>query len=179
MHYSSTGRNTRKVSALKQIQVDKDLIAYQSESAPFSNFFPVQIKMGDRSFTCLEQIFQYLKAKTMNKPLTAARLYLSRNPAEMKRMGDEMGTNDAWEEKKYDVMYLCLKLKFEQHQGLRELLLRSGNCELVEATPGRLWGCGATLSSSLLKRHEWPGENKQGKILMTVREELRRVYKTT
>ena len=43
----------------------------------------------------------------------------------------------------------------------------------MEATPGRLWGCGATLSSNLLRRHEWPGENKQGKILMTVRDKLR------
>ena len=55
------------------------------------------------------------------------------------------------------------------------MLLDTGNCELVVATPNRLWGCGATLSSNLLRRHEWPGENRQGKILMTVRNELRNV----
>ena len=95
----------------------------------------------------------------------------------MKRMGDDLGTSELWEKRKFDVMYVCLKKKFEQNEELRELLLNSGNCELVEATPGRLWGCGATLSSNLLKRHEWPGENRQGKILMTVREEIRQGMK--
>ena len=52
-------------------------------------------------------------------------------------------------------------------------LLNSGDLELVEATPHRLWGCGATISSNVLRKHEWPGQNKHGEILMTVRDELR------
>ena len=64
-------------------------------------------------------------------------------------------------------------MKFQQNDDLRGMLLKSGECELVEATPGRVWGCGATLSSNLLRRHDWPGENRHGRILMTVRDELR------
>ena len=37
----------------------------------------------------------------------------------------------------------------------------------------RLWGCGATLSSNVLRRHEWVGLNKHGEILMLLRDELR------
>ena len=148
-------------------------MAYQSEDAPFSNFYPSPISRGELDFVCLEQMFQFLRAKTLNRPLAATWIYLSRDPVEMKQIGDELGTSKIWEEKKFDVMYVCLKLKFEQSKSLRELLLKSGTCELVEATPGRLWGCGATLSSNLLRSHEWPGENRQGKILMTVRDELR------
>ena len=162
-------------SKVKQIQIDQNTIAYQSEFAPFSNLYPVQITMGKYKFISLEQVFQFFGAKTMNKQLTATRIYLSRDPIAIKRMGDDLGTNDEWERKKFDVMYECLKIKFEQNQHLKEMLLNTGKCELVEATPNRLWGCGATLSSNLLRRHEWPGENKQGKILMTVREELRLV----
>ena len=91
----------------------------------------------------------------------------------IKQQGDELGTSDVWEKKKFDVMYKLLKMKFQQNDDLREILLKTDNCELVEATPERVWGCGATLSSNLLKRHDWPGEKRQGKILMTVREELR------
>ena len=47
--------------------------------------------------------------------------------------------------------------------------------ELVEATPDRLWGCGATLSTDVLRGHQWVRQNRHGKILMTVREELRRL----
>ena len=160
-------------SNVKQVQVDKDLIAYQSEYAPFSNLYPVHIIMGDYNFISLEQAYQYLKAKTLGKLLAATRIYLSRDQIDIKQMGDEIGTSAEWENKKFDAMYACMKRKFEQNPELLKLLLDSGDCELVEATPNRMWGCGATLSSNLLRRHEWPGDNKQGKILMTVREELR------
>ena len=163
-----------KPTSLKQVQIDSHTIAYQSELAPFSNFYPAMMRIGKHQFSCLEQAFQFTKAKTLDSPLAATRIFLSRDPVEMKRIGGELGTSEAWEKRKFDIMYICLKHKFEQNDGLRELLLNSGNCELVEATPGRLWGSGATLSSNLLRRHEWPGENKQGKILMTIREELRK-----
>ena len=160
-------------SNIKQFNLDKDTVVYQSEHAPFSNMFPVAIVVGQYRFVSLEQAFQFFKAKTMNKLLAATKIYLSRNQIEIKQMGDELGQSELWDTKKYDIMYVCLKRKFEQNPELKEMLLKTGTCELVEATPNRLWGCGATLSSNLLQRHEWPGENRQGKTLMIVREELR------
>ena len=161
-------------SSIKQIQIDDSTIAYQSEEAPFSNFYPACFTLGKQGFVCNEQAYQYLRAKTLDRPLAATRMLLSRDPVEMKKIGDGLGTSDAWEARKFDVMYMGLKAKFEQNQDLKTMLLKTGKCELVEATPDRLWGCGATLSSNILRRHEWPGDNKQGKILMVVREELRR-----
>ena len=165
-------------SNVKQVQIDPNTIAYQSEHAPFSNFYPSPIVMGKYKFVCLEQAYQFLRAKTLNKLLAASKIYLSRDPVDIKRMGDELGTSDIWEAKQFDVMYVCLIKKFEQNADLRKLLLSTGNCLLVEATPGRLWGYGATLSSTLLRKHQWPGENKHGKILMTVRDELRSTTST-
>ena len=162
-------------SHVKQIQLDPNTLAYQSENAPFSNMFPAPISAGKLNFTCLEQIFQFLHARVMNKPLAATRIFLSRDPYEMKQIGEALGTSEEWERRKFDIMYMCLKRKFEQNLELKKLLLSTGNMELVEATPNRLWGCGATLSSNVIRRHEWPGENKHGQILMTVREELRRL----
>ena len=80
-------------------------------------------------------------------------------------MRDELGTSDEWEARKFEVMYGCLKKKFEQNPELKTLLLKTGDLELVEATPNLLWGCGATLSSNVLRRHSWPGRNKHGEIL--------------
>ena len=160
-------------SNIKQFNLDKDTIVYQSEFAPFSNMYPVCIVVGQYKFVSLEQAFQFFKAKTMNKLLAATKIYLSRNQVEIKQMGDDLGPSELWDAKKFDIMYVCLKRKFDQNPELKDMLLNTGDCELVEATPNRLWGCGATLSSNLLRRHEWPGDNRQGKILMTVREELR------
>ena len=94
---------------LKQMLIDDNTLAYQSEYAPFSNFFPCRIVIGSLRFTCLEQAYQFLKAKTMNKPLAATRIYLSREVIEMKQIGNDLGTSPEWEAKMFDVMYICLK----------------------------------------------------------------------
>ena len=138
-------------SSVKQIQLDKDTIAYQLEHAPFSNLYPAVITMGECKFISIEQAYQYVKAKTMDKLLVATIIYLSRDQLDIKSMGDQLDTSDLWESCKYDVMCICMKRKFVQNPELKQLLLSSGNCELVEATPNRLWGCGATLSSNLLR----------------------------
>ena len=161
-------------SAVKQIRLDDNTVAYQSENAQFSNFYPCKITIGEYKFIMAEQAFQFLKAKQMNRPLIATKIYLSRNAYDIKQLGEELGTSDTWEQKKFEIMYICVKKKFEQNPHLQQLLLNTGNCELVEATPDRVWGCGATLSSNVLRRHAWPGQNKHGKILMTVREEIAR-----
>ena len=160
-------------ASLKQLKIDNDTIAYQSEFAPFSNFYPRVTKFGKHDFFCVEQAYQFVRAKTLNRPLAATRIFLSRDVHYIKQIGNDLGTSEIWEKRKYDVMYVCLINKFEQHEDLKDLLLSSGNLQLVEATPDRLWGCGATLSSNVLRRHNWPGQNKHGETLMKVREELR------
>ena len=73
-------------SSLKQIQIDDSTIAYQSEFAPSSNVYPCQVLVGSLRFICLEQTYQFLKAKIMKKPLAATHIYLSRDVIEMKQI---------------------------------------------------------------------------------------------
>ena len=160
-------------TSLKQVRIDKNTIAYQSEHAPFSNFFSCDIIIGIHTFFCVEQAFQFMKAKTLKKALVATKIFLCRDVRLIKQWGDELGTSPEWEARQFEVMYGCLKKKFNQSQPLKDLLLSTGKMMLVEATPNRLWGCGATLSSNALRKREWPGQNKHGEILMTVRDELR------
>ena len=67
-------------------------------------------------------------------------------------------------------MFSLLRKKYDQHPELKALLLSTAGLELVEATPDRTWGCGATLNSNILRKHEWPGKNKHGETLMLVRD---------
>ena len=164
-------------SNLKQVRINDSTIAYQSEHAPFSNFFHCDITIGKHNFFCVEQAIQFLRARILNKPLAATKIYLSRDVRFIKQVGGELGTSEDWEARKYDYMYICLKKKFTQHPELKALLLSTGDLQLVEATPDPLWGCGATLSSNVLRRGDWKGKNKQGDILMTVRKELRQSMK--
>ena len=166
-----------QLTNLKQTMVAKDVLAYQSEHAPFSNFFPCQVVIGKHKFFCLEQAFQFMRAKILDRPLAATKIYMSRDVRFIKQTGAELGTSEEWERRQYDVMYECLMRKFQQNEHLKRLLPKTGEIELLEATPDRLWGCGATLSSTVIRKGGWPGKNKQGKILMAVREEIRRLEK--
>lgn len=69
-----------------------------------------------------------------------------------------------WEDVKDAVMFKAVLRKFELHAEIREILLSTGEEELVENAPGDYyWGCGADGS----------GQNKLGKILEQVRANLR------
>jgi ribA/ribD-fused uncharacterized protein len=57
---------------------------------------------------------------------------------------------------------------------LKEMLLATGERELVEASPlDRIWGVGFAEKNAESNRHRW-GENLLGKALMSVRERLRK-----
>jgi ribA/ribD-fused uncharacterized protein len=70
-----------------------------------------------------------------------------------------------WEQVKDDVMQKAVLQKFRTHADIREILLATGDEVLVENSPiDYYWGCGKDGS----------GRNKLGKILMEVREILRK-----
>ena len=70
-------------------------------------------------------------------------------------------------------MYATMLRKFKQNPELLRKLLDTGDKTLVEATPDRTWGAGVSLTSRALKNGEYPGENRQGKLLMKARNKLR------
>lgn len=74
-----------------------------------------------------------------------------------------------WEQIKDDIMRKALLRKFETHGDIREILLSTGDAEIVENSPiDYYWGCGANGS----------GKNRLGIILMEVRDILRHTYQT-
>jgi ribA/ribD-fused uncharacterized protein len=69
-----------------------------------------------------------------------------------------------WESAKDRIMHEAVLAKFAQHADLREILLGTGDAEIVEHTVNdAYWGNG----------DDGSGENRLGQILMRVREELR------
>jgi hypothetical protein len=65
---------------------------------------------------------------------------------------------------KEDVMREALRAKFAQYPALRELLLTTGDAELIESTANdRYWGDGG----------DGTGRNRLGVLLMELRTELR------
>jgi ribA/ribD-fused uncharacterized protein len=73
-------------------------------------------------------------------------------------------------------MFTAVYAKFSQNEHMKDFLIRTGDCELIEANRyDDFWGVGLSLRDvDNLKDHEqWKGLNKLGKILTQVREALK------
>lgn len=138
------------------MKIDK----FDGEYAFLSNFYPARINMDGMSFQSSEAAYQAQKClNTMDKFQ-----FCELGPREAKKLGRKVQLRPDWEQIKDGVMAKILNLKFRQHPNLGNLLIATGDAELVEGNHWHdtYWGvC------------EGEGQNKLGKLLMQVRSELR------
>ncbi len=130
----------------------------------FSNFAAFPLRLDGKSWPTSEHYFQSQKfedasyreaIRKASSPMLAARLGRDRKHKLRKD----------WESAKDGVMRKAVRAKFEQHPALAELLASTGEAELVEHTENdAYWGDGG----------DGKGRNMLGRILMEVREILRR-----
>lgn len=129
----------------------------------FSNFAPFPVAIEGRRWPSVEHFYQAQKftdAALQNAVRklpngSAARDYAHKNRARVR---------PDWDAMKDAVMLRAVRCKFEQHAALRDMLLATGEEELIEAAPTDLyWGVG----------RDGTGQNKLGRIMERVRAELR------
>ncbi len=128
-----------------------------------SNFSDHGIEMDGKWYPTVEHYFQAVK---FPGDAHAEKIRTAENPMVAKSLGRtrKVQIREDWEEIKVDVMREAVRIKFTTHDELRELLISTGNEELIEAAPSDyFWGSGKTGT----------GQNWLGRILMEVREELR------
>lgn len=143
-----------------------DTIYFQSRGFPefrfLSNFHISPIVLDKKRYESVEHAYQCMKACN-DKDFQF--LYEAKTPGEAKRRGRQVTLPVAWEETKDAFMEIIVRAKFRQNETLKEMLLATEDVELVEFAPwgDTYWGVD--------KNYE--GENRLGKILMKVREEMR------
>ena len=129
----------------------------------FSNFARFPIRLGGKTWPTSEHYFQAQKyAGTPREE----EIRTAKTPSEAARLGRDrkQKLRRDWESVKDQVMREAVLAKFTQHEQLRALLLSTGDEVLVEHTENdNYWGDGADGS----------GRNMLGRILMSVRDELR------
>jgi hypothetical protein len=134
---------------------------FDGEYAFLSNFFPSPILFKGRIAPTVEHAFQAAKAVSKED---AINILNTKSPSYAKKLGKSIELKEDWEETKDKVMFKLVRRKFEI-PALMSSLLATKNAELIE---GNYWN-----------DHYWgvckgKGENKLGKILMKVRNELAR-----
>ena len=131
--------------------------SFRDEYFFLSNFYPVEIKLDGIVYPNAETAFQAQKTLDVEE---RRKFSMLKNPVQAKRLGRKVKLRDDWEEVKLDIMTEIVSQKFLQHPHLIEMLLQTGDEELVE---GNKWDVCKGKS-----------ENHLGKILMKIRD----VYKS-
>ncbi len=131
--------------------------------AEFSNFAPFGVAMGGVWWPTVEHYFQ---AQKFDDPDYREKIRRANRPKDAKALGmtRQLPLRPDWDDVKDGIMLDAVRTKFRTHDKLARLLLSTGERMIVENAPmDAYWGCGP----------DGKGLNKLGKILMTVREDLR------
>lgn len=151
-------------------------IAFCSENAWLSNFFPCAFKMQGQLFNSAEHAFQYIKACRNKHPTQASLILKARDAKEAKIIGSGVLIAPKWDLVKEEIMRRVVTAKFESDDLLARKLVDTGDKILVEATMDKFWGAHATFNSKSIASNNWKGANRLGVILMELRDNLRRLY---
>ena len=132
----------------------------------FSNFSLHPIEMHNTFWSTVEHYYQAQKFLGSPDEEIIPLIQAASTPEEAAALGrcPTRQTRLDWEAVKTHVMAEAVLKKFMTHRDIRKTLLSTGSELLIEDSPkDYFWGCGANKT----------GKNHLGKILMTVREELR------
>lgn len=126
-----------------------------------SSFWTAAVVFEDVLYPSSEHAYQAAKSKS-----SSVRLMIRQapTPGKAKRLGRTIEIRKDWDAIKLDVMEQIVRDKFTRTQALGELLLATGDQELVE---GNHWG------DTFWSVCNGVGENHLGKILMKIRSELK------
>lgn len=129
----------------------------------FSNFSRHGFELDGKYWKTSEHYFQAMKFEGTKYEDQVREARSPKDAATLGRRRDFPLRKD-WESIKDDVMRRAVLKKFQTHEDIRNILLDTGDDDLVENAPSDYyWGCGK----------DGTGKNMLGKILMEIRETLK------
>jgi ribA/ribD-fused uncharacterized protein len=136
----------------------------QSEThREFSNFAPFSVDLDGAWWPTVENYYQ---AQKFADPELRKKIRKAEKPIIAKNLADKnkAAMRADWDAVKDEVMYRAVRCKFASHPELKAMLLATDDEEIIEAVPtDTYWGVG----------RDGTGQNKLGKIIARVRDELR------
>jgi N-glycosidase YbiA len=128
------------------------------------NFSSYTVEIWSKKFPTSEHAYQWKKFAASHPDL-AAQIFAAANPNAVKKIADGHRTEVSQEfsSKKVEIMEEILRAKLAQHEKVQNILLKTGNKEIVENSPDDgFWGAGP----------DGKGQNMLGKLWMKLRAEL-------
>lgn len=147
-----------------------------NKESKFSNLhLDAPICIDGMQYTCNEQFYTYRMAKYFNDQDAAKKCLEIEDPYKLVSLQKEIKNFDAgkWAQEAESTLYLANMAKYTQNVEAREALLNTRNDIIGEASYSRKWGIGASIHDiRSMDSKNWTGQNKMGKILMSIREAL-------
>lgn len=144
----------------------------------FSQWWPAATTVEGVVYPTSEHWMMAAKARLFGDDVALARILRSPDPGAAKAAGREVrGFDEAsWERERYDIVLDGTRAKFIQHPDLLQVLRRTGDRLIAEASPvDAVWGIGlAADHPDAVHPTFWRGLNLLGFALMDVRDELTR-----
>ncbi|KAI9771672.1 MAG: hypothetical protein M1840_001888 [Geoglossum simile] len=126
------------------------------------------------AFVTAEQYMMYHKALLFSDPDVATQILRAQGGRAQRALGRKVHnfTEEAWAANRLRIVQDGNCLKFSQDPDLKQILLATGDREIVEASPrDRIWGVGYGAKNAPAMRENW-GLNLLGKALMEVRRQI-------
>ncbi len=156
------------------------IIGFYHETGPhgcFSNWYPIYFVVDGVTYCSSEQYMMHQKALLFHDEKTAEKILKETDQSTIKHLGRLVSPfdRDTWERNNMPLMKKGLTAKFSQNKDILKELLDTGDAILAECAPGdRIWGIGLSLNDPAIHDFtKWRGENRLGRVLMQVREELK------
>jgi ribA/ribD-fused uncharacterized protein len=160
-----------------------EITSFWHEDEPngqFSNWYAAGFNTPDGiHWSNAEQYIMGRKALLFGDRETYLKIQKNSDPARVKSLGKSVKNfNQAtWDNYVYSIAVDAARLKIQQNPWLKELLLRTGNSLIAEASPfDKIWGIGISadkIPGYVQSGTPFPGQNIQGRALMQVRKEAR------
>ncbi len=134
----------------------------------FSNFSPHPINLQGTYWSTVEHYYQAQKFVGTPDAVVIPVIHAAPTPQAAAALGRDRtrSVRPDWEQVKIQVMHEAVLIKFLTHIDIQSILISTGDRLIVENSPTDCyWGCGGDKT----------GQNHLGKILMNVRQEIRRL----
>ncbi len=144
---------------------------------PFSQWYTHKMRIDGVDYSCAEQFMMAMKAQVFNDEDAYEKIMATKDPRKQKAIGRKVRNFDPteWGKVAKEYVYIANLKKFEDNP-LREILLATGDLEIVEASPyDKIWGIGMGEDDpDRFDKTKWRGTNWLGEVLMQVREDLKK-----
>jgi len=149
-------------------------------SGVLSAAHPAEFVIDDIKYYSVLQYYMATKANFFGDTSALKQIMESRDADRIRTVGRKVRNylEQDWNEVSVDIMRTGHLAKYSQNHGMFKVLVGTFDDILVECNSGNLaWGAGISmLDTRLSSPFEWPGQNKQGFLLMQVRTELLEKY---